>query len=380
MAKEKKEKEVEWKLIPPERYREVMAELVHFSFKTVNSNIAAGGVRLGQADIMRLPYLSVRALLGGKHPLGLDYQKNTGNIATVAKQIGMAKQNQAPADEGAEILAMLAAATGEAASFGMESVSPRMRQLLLPRQPVPAPGATSDYVAVSPVGCGGLNALVNTAVAAHNEQVKSAKGAVPLVRIKQANLPFGGANPQNVGSLVRAMQTPMFFSPPQENPEIRKALALHHKGAEPRLPVPLMQAWFDWFNLQKLNNQGQTQTNLKTREKEADFARQVMLHILRQGQYHYECLVQWRQVLPVPHVEDDAGNTPVSLLSEDVKPLIRGWIEPAFRDWGWKNDFAAAMSRKVSDYSFDEVDGYSRRLPIQHGAEAISQAMLEVLS
>lgn len=377
MAKESKAKEVEWKPITLDRYREVMAELVHFSFKTVNSNIAAGGVRLGEKDIMRLPYLSVRTLLQGKHQIPLDYQKNTGNIATVVKQIGMARQNQAPVAEGAEILALLDAETGAAACFGMEAVSPRMRQLLLPRQPVPEPGATTDYVAISPVGCGGLNTLVNAVVATHNEQAREAKGKGNLVRLKQANLPFGGANPQNVGSLVRAMQTPLFFAPPQETPEIRKALALHYRGAKPRLSGKLMQAWFDWFKQQKLNHQGQTRTNLNTREKEADFARQVMLHVLQQGQYHLQFLMQWHWALPLQAHED--GTSP-SLLGADVDALTRGWIEPEQRYRGWTHDFAEAISRAISDHSFDEKDGYRQKLPIQHGAAAITKALLEVLS
>lgn len=371
MAKESKAKVVEWKPVPPERYREVMTELVHFSWKTVNSNIAAGGVRLDHERIMRLPYLSVRALLSGKHRISLDYQKNTGNIATVVKQIGMARRGEAPAAEGVEILAMLAQKTGSAACFGTESVSPRMRQLLLPRQPVPVPGMETDYVAVSPVGCGGLNALVNAAVEAHNEQAKVDRG---LVRIRQAHLPFGGANPQNVGSLVRDMQTPMFFAPPQENPEIRKVLALYHKGAKPQLPRKLMWEWFNWFSDQKHNNAGQTATDLETREKEADFARRVMQQVLAQGQHYHDLLGRWRDSLPLEtEAEDDA---PVSLLSAAVDAVTRGWIEPASRQRRWANDFAEKVSQMVSDHTFGKD---RQHLSIQYGAAAITKAMLEVL-
>ena len=39
-----------WKAYPPETYCNTIAELVHFSSKTVNSNAALAGVRLASDD------------------------------------------------------------------------------------------------------------------------------------------------------------------------------------------------------------------------------------------------------------------------------------------------------------------------------------------
>ena len=41
-----------WKAYPPETYRNTIAELVHFSSKTVNSNAALAGVRLASDDAL----------------------------------------------------------------------------------------------------------------------------------------------------------------------------------------------------------------------------------------------------------------------------------------------------------------------------------------
>ena len=52
-----------WKAYPPETYRNTIAELVHFSSKTVNSNAALAGVRLASDDALDAPYVSARTLM-----------------------------------------------------------------------------------------------------------------------------------------------------------------------------------------------------------------------------------------------------------------------------------------------------------------------------
>lgn len=57
-----------WKAYPPETYRNTIAELVHFSSKTVNSNAALAGVRLASDDALDAPYVSARTLMAGGCP------------------------------------------------------------------------------------------------------------------------------------------------------------------------------------------------------------------------------------------------------------------------------------------------------------------------
>ena len=64
-----------WKAYPPEIYRRTVAELVHFSSKTVNSNAALVGVRLSPDDALDAPYVSARTLMARGVSLSLDYGK-----------------------------------------------------------------------------------------------------------------------------------------------------------------------------------------------------------------------------------------------------------------------------------------------------------------
>ena len=82
-----------WKAYPPETYRNTIAELVHFSSKTVNSNAALAGVRLASDDALDAPYVSARTLMARGVSLSLDYGKggaavaldpNTGEVLAMA--------------------------------------------------------------------------------------------------------------------------------------------------------------------------------------------------------------------------------------------------------------------------------------------------------
>ena len=133
-----------WVELPHELYAQTAAELVTFSLKTVNSNAPAGGIRLGPEQALNLPYVSARTLLGAGETPALDYMANAGKTATAVKQMNQVQEGvaTAPADEAARLLRTLADATAQGAQIGVDKVSLRARQLLLPRQ--------DGYVAVTP--------------------------------------------------------------------------------------------------------------------------------------------------------------------------------------------------------------------------------------
>ncbi len=54
-------------------------------------------------------------------------------------------------------------------------------------------------------------------------------------RIQTAVFGIGGANPQNVGSLVRSMQRPITVDAPQASEKVRQALAIFYNGFTIRL-------------------------------------------------------------------------------------------------------------------------------------------------
>ena len=86
-------KEKPWKAYPPETYRDTIAELVHFSSKTVNSNAALVGVRLAADDVLDAPYVSARTLMARNVSLSLDYGKGGAAVAGICKQVNAVVRN-----------------------------------------------------------------------------------------------------------------------------------------------------------------------------------------------------------------------------------------------------------------------------------------------
>jgi hypothetical protein len=67
-----------WQDFPLELYQQEAAKLVHFSGKTINSNVPACGVRLARDSALDLPLVGVRTLLADGVMVPLDYTQNAG--------------------------------------------------------------------------------------------------------------------------------------------------------------------------------------------------------------------------------------------------------------------------------------------------------------
>ena len=169
-----------------EEYESSFRGAVHFSFKTVNSNASAGGVRLDAADALSLPYVSARTLLAQGISCMTDYTKNAGRIATHfkhAKQArmaasGMVPKKQADKDDAPDLVPDELEAVGDALARCTQGrledgcdafLDPRLRQLLLPC--TDEAGAVS-YRSVTPLTAGGLCQIVRAHVAVSNEANK----------------------------------------------------------------------------------------------------------------------------------------------------------------------------------------------------------------
>lgn len=333
----------EWKSYPTAAYQDVAAKLVHFSAKGVNSNAEAGGVRLAPAAGLSLPYVSARCLLAHGATLQTDYTKNAGNTATVVKQmrkLQSGEHGETPA-EAEKALAVITQAQASGYQEGTEFVSPRLRQLLLPR-------GNNDYLAVSPLPCGGLSKEINSRVQAHT--VKQARGSgegeIPH-RLRVGILGVGGANPQNVGSLVREMQTVLVFGAPRENQGLRAAYRLHHSGIRIGLPHAAMQAWCRWRDKAKAGNDGKIPTDMRSREAERDLLQNVTQAVLQSGREALALLESQREQLPNGQL--------LSAGFEDA--VIRGLIDPTERDKDWPRQFGVRVAEAISHYSFGEKQG-----------------------
>ncbi|WP_347257592.1 type I-F CRISPR-associated protein Csy1 [Methylocaldum sp.] len=338
----------DWKPFTSSDYRDVAQKLVHFSAKGVNSNASACGIRLDSGAGLRLPYVSVRCLMTRGRTIDTDYTKNTGNTATVVKQIHKLASGEHDQDtrEAQSHLAAIAHALSTGYQEGTDSVSPRLRQLLLPRG--------VDYVAISPLPSGGLSREINRRVQAHLEALKNAEQSEREPEVRSgfprwslSRLGIGGANPQNVGALVRDMQTALLFDAPKENPEIRAAYAIHYKGIRLGLPRQSMAAWRDWREKAKAENGGRIPTDMAHRDAECALIKAIGRAVLNQGAKALRRLGERRDDLPG-----------TGLLSDQLQDgVIRGLIDPAERGKDWPRQFGARVARAIGAYSFGEKEG-----------------------
>jgi hypothetical protein len=335
--KEKKaEQEAAWNPYEIEHYREMAEGMVHFSFKTVNSNAAGGGVRLSGEDALSLPYVSARTLMAHGVRIDQDYTRDVVK-ANIAKQLRTIFADEQPAVEKTAKMIREACLSASSSRFedNCGSVSPRLRQLLIPKG--------DGYVALTPVGAGGLSAIINARVKEHNG--RDEKG---FVRLRQAQFGIGGANPQNVGGLVREMQRPLFFECPSESREIKLALSIHYKGIPLTIPRELVLEYRGWREAAKARNDGRIPTDMKTRNQEESIMKRFASAVLGRGAWALTVLTRYREDLP------EYGE---SLVSPGVDAVIRGVIDPAERSENWASNVSNRLADQVAAYDFGDDKG-----------------------
>lgn len=329
MAKTTPQKE--WQDFSLELYQQEAAKLVHFSGKTINSNVPPCGVRLTRDNALDLPLVGVRTLLADGVMVALDYTQNAGKTATVVNQMRSAESGQTPDtvdDEHKQaIQRVVAQATVSAYEKGTDEVSPRLRQLLLPKGP-------GDYIAVTPLGSSGFSAVLNQKLAAQPEFGK---------RFKRAWLGIGGSNPQNVGvrSLVQEMRNPLLFKAPVDNPHARRVLSIYFKGISLGLPYRALVAYRQWYEPLIEKNKGVMPSTMDIRQQEAALIGDIARVIQLRGQQARELLAAHRHLLPTANTD--------SLLSPDFKDdVVRGLIEPEARDAGWGHRCGKKLARDIA--------------------------------
>lgn len=319
-----------WKVFPLSAYLELIKDMAHFSVKSVNSNAEAGGIRLTSSTALQRPYLSVRTLIGAGQTVALDYLKNAGTTATLTKQLRAAMAGKAPPEESPALCNAYRQALDKPMQTGLDQVSPRLRQILLPRADAP-----NGYLAVTPLSAAGTASLTSQWVRDHNAARKAGtKDKATHRRIRTATLGFGGSNPQNVGSLIRNLQTLIVAEGPTESPGLRAALALHYKGPELRMPTLAVAAYADWRAEAMTTHQGRMPTDLPHREAEREkiqvLARAVMAAVAKQ------CSVMARYADRLPPCEQPDGER--SLFAQSVPAWRKGLLEPGWRNSDWARE------------------------------------------
>ena len=329
-ANEKKD----WVEFPPKQYQQEASRLVHFSSKTVNSNAPACGVRVARESTLDLPVVGVRTLLADAASVPLDYTRNAGQTATVVKQMRLAQNEQPPEGVQAEQLQAIRdtteSATAVAYEEGTDWVSPRLRQILLPK-------GKGEYLAITPLGSGGLSVLLNRKLEALPERNK---------KFRHALLGIGGSNPQNVGALVREMRNPLIFRAPMEDPVVRRVLSIHFKGIELWLPRKLMEDYRAWRDRQIHASGGSMPSTMWIRQREEQYVRDIARVVVLRSQQARQLLEAHRERLPLL---PDADSLLSPTLDDEV---IRGLIEPETRDAKWADKFSRRIAQAIASYRF----------------------------
>jgi hypothetical protein len=318
-------------------YERSFGQLVHFSFKVVNSNTPPGGIRLAREEVQdTFPYVSVSGLLAQEHPIDLDYASMTPPaIATHLKHLRIAqgRDDRETITNPEVVIRSAEAATSGRLELGTDSVEPRLRQILLPRD-----HAFDEYVSVTPLASAGLCAVVSeSAKAIGNGPEEDQRRRIP-----RAVLTIGGSNTQNVGSLVRQMQRPLFFSAPRQDPELKRAMSLFYNGMRFLLPRELMGSYIDWRANQLMLNEGRMSGKLRVRQQEKTHVRSILQRVLKQADHCITLLERHQEKLPL------------ETMAENLDRIQLGLLNHSQRDRDWKEAFSHLLAGRIAEFQIND--------------------------
>jgi hypothetical protein len=335
----------EWKRFEPAEYHEAVGKLIHFSSKTVNSNALASGIRLGKDGALDLPYVAARTLMSAGVTLSLDYLEGGATQAGKMKQINAVVGNAefargASPEERDAILSAVSQAEQSSYGTGLDVVDSRLRQVLIPKD-----DSSDGYVSLTPMTAGGVcDCFFNSEIGLikrHNAKAKEERNSGIRERrvLNQAQFGIGGANPQNVGCLVRSMTRPLFVRGPLSDSSIKRAFGLFYKGislsTSPGSPLLEWLMQYRAFRAQILEVES-TFSPMEMRSREEGLVRSLVENVLSLGVEALACLRLHEHALPreqmLPSEESEW-----ELLSRSVPGVIRGLIDPRLRELDYRS-------------------------------------------
>lgn len=346
-------------------YQLALADSVHVSLKTINSNIAKGGIRIAQEQALDLPYISARTLLSDDILIPTDYQANAGKTATIFKVVKAAQLNEDLTEADDEfrnnVVALklqLKTAFSRRFAAGLEHIDIRMRQLLMPKN--------GQYISISPLTAAGLNHLLNVEVDQLKEQRKSEAKDSKLKNIQTAVFGIGGSNPQNVGSLVRAMQRPIVMNAPRLDTKDRLAFQYFYKGFD----YEISNAYMNNELYQELTTHANALiqqrilshdlgfddldiaapfSNLKTRSSELLTLEKTVANVLGQGLHIFSLLKNIEGQLPSLEVLE----RPSFWSHPHIDDITQGLINTELQQHDvWKKAFADDLALRITQHRF----------------------------
>ena len=340
---------------------------VHFSFKTVNSNIPGGGIRLSKSDGLFLPFISGRTLIAAGYNLDYEYTTNNGILnAVLAIASGENQLTDLSPREASEIRAVVAEQVDlmkDGHEANTDTLDPRMRQLLIPDQ-----SQAHGYACISPLTSVSVCKLVHTACVAHNERQKelSKNGEhLPNRVIPFATMGFGGAKFMNVGRLTTHLKSVPVFVGPKRNVAIRAAMAIHYKGIELKLPELVMAKMAAWAYETQQKNEGRLPINMQTREQVSQFAADITRYIGKQVATATRQLNTNAKHLP------SSRERSIPPVGSDISPTIAGLFDRSLRSASWHADLAAELCAAVISFVGETESGIEWQIELQPELESM---------
>lgn len=340
------------KVFTEEEYRRTARGLVHFSFKTTNSNIEAGGIRLNEAAALKLPYLGVRTLLG-RVEFPLEVRANAADAIPMLRRFDTAAKCED--DHSLMLQDIYKAETGSALFDNVEYVNSRLPQIYLPL-------SESEDIVVTPLMSASVATLLAKAVQEHNAAArtdKNAGGPVRRKRIRQAIFPIGGANPQNVGYRVYGALRPLVVFPPTRSLSIRRVKSLQHKGVDLSLPSALLKGYAKFRQEALKAHKGVMPTTQDYRDQEKRHVQAIIEEVLAESERLYELLCE--TVADQPRLVQPESGMDSAGLSSSVALVVRGAMCAEARTAEWRVAFADEMAIRIAEHPV--MQGKSAKLP-----------------
>lgn len=334
-----------WKSYPAETVKDTIRQFVHFSAKIVNSNTPAAGVRLSTEQKQDLPYLCVSTVGPSKVPL--DYLKNAGAAATIAKNLDAVAKGtvlQAFTDVPSEDIDTYRVGLADAGTYyeaGTGMVGKRLRQIIVQ-------DAEGNDIALTPLASSGFALLLQQRI---EQEIHNSAPDTYRYRARGV-LGIGGANPQNVGRHVRSLQRPLWYSAPAEDPELRKALAIHYRGISLSVPSALVLQYDRWRQDTLSAHGGVIPATAKNIDVEIAHLRRMIAAVLQRASA--------ARTLLATHLDQLPSQKMVSpLVAADMRALL----DPNERYAGWSFELARRIHVGILEKRI-RVNGKLRNLGV----------------
>ena len=322
------EKPNEWNSFSQDDYSNAISNMVHQSYKQVNTNADAGGVRIGSDRAMKSPYICVRSLMarGVDVPLERITGAATNKIYSNIRDIEAGVAEQASGKEKRHVLKELKAIRKTDMTIG-ERICPRLRQILLPTE--------SGYLAVTPMSSVGLCVEIDKARRVHHERIRSEElPRSEYFYISTAKMAVGGANPVNIGTYAGQIQQIIMGRFPVSNSSLRRAVAIHHNGIRIRFSKALVNNFLAW----RASGKWVFDNRMKDRKSLKALMENFASEMRYAGNSAYDTLACHKSKLPV----DEAGV--VQMLSEKVNNIMRGFILVKEQSPSWRSAAACVIA------------------------------------